>query len=75
MSIRPMTTDEIRAALRHGAQVCIERDISNWACYDVTRKDGAFYAALRWAGGDNNWTDYPPEHAAMFLLLVAEAVE
>lgn len=71
MSIRPMTTIEIQAALRHGAQVCIERRTGVWAGLTVLPQDGAFFAAHDFDEDDA----CSPEHACYFLLLVAEAVE
>ena len=75
--IRPMTIDEIKRALRHGAQMCIERAERHWALYGVLRQDGAFCAAKEWlTEGDGIYAvGRTPEDSATYLLLVAEAVE
>jgi hypothetical protein len=71
--IRPMTTDEIRRALRRGAQVCYESRIKD--CFNMVAlpADDAFIAADAFAPFDYVTTS--PEHSANFLLLVAEALE
>jgi hypothetical protein len=73
MSIRAMTDDEIRKALRRGAEVAIETQDSDWGWYNVLPADDAYDVAVRF--DKNEWvnTAESPEHAAMFLLLCAEA--
>lgn len=74
MPIREMTSEEIRKALRHGAQVCVEDESIAWWSKDTLPQDGAYETAARCL--DNNWrVEDSPEHAATFLLLVAEAHE
>lgn len=73
MSIRAMTADEIRAALRHGADVCIERETFFWGSRDVLAKDRAAEVARAWWDSDQ-YSGIDPEQAATFLLLVAEAM-
>ncbi len=70
--IRAMTNREIITALRRAAQVCIEQDRSDWLSNEVCIADGTFNAANGWQeNSDGDALD--PEHAAMFLLLCAEA--
>lgn len=76
--IRPMTSNEIRKALRHGAQACIYLYSPDWRWYDVLPADDAFSAAAEWVDGKTDPTDgvtLDYAHAANFLLLVAEAHE
>lgn len=72
--IRPMTSEEIKRALRHAAEVCIERNISAWAGQSVTPQDGAFLAAYDFINDGEEDDADTPEHAATFLLIVAEAL-
>jgi len=70
--IRPMTTSEIRKALRRAAQVCIEKERICWDALDVCVADGAARAANGFAD-DSDDAD-TPVHAATFLLFCAEAI-
>ena len=71
----PMNITEIKRALRRAAEVCVERRTSDWERLAVLPQDEAFLAAF--AHG------YPlaalavketPADAAMYLLIVAEAI-
>jgi hypothetical protein len=77
MSIRAMTDDEIRRALRHGAEVCIETQNGDWRWYEVLPADGAFRTAFHWFDllHDVVGRKANPEQAATFLLFAAEAHE
>lgn len=72
--IRAMTIPEIQKALRHGAQVCIERNTRFWAGLAVLSQDGAFHAACDFVNDGEEDDAESPEHAGRFLLLVAEAL-
>lgn len=75
MSIRAMTADEIRAALRHSAQVCVEQRRCDWPSLGVIPQDGAFKAVCGWFDeSDDPLFSLTPMHAATFLLLAAEAL-
>jgi hypothetical protein len=73
--IRPMTSAEIRAALRQSAKVCIQQRMGAWYSLAVCPQDGAYQAANGLLHDpDRGGYDVSPEHAATYLLLVAEAV-
>ena len=67
-----MTTEEIRAGLRRAAAVCIENNQWKWWRTNVCVATSVFDAAMQF----DNQDEFPtsPEHAAMFLRLVAEEV-
>jgi hypothetical protein len=67
-----MTTADIRAELRQGAQECAERRLLRWWTIDVLPTDGAFDAALKHVAVPKY--SETPEHAAIFLDLCAEAL-
>lgn len=75
---RPQTPDEIRRALRHAADVCIESGRICWSSINVTRSDGSHDAAKHLLDASDDYTaaDYAstPLHAAIFLDLAAEAL-
>lgn len=71
MSIRAMTKEEIKRALRHAAEVCIADGRICWSAIDVCRADGVYEAACEYS--QHHWADTPAE-AANFLLFVAEAL-
>lgn len=73
--MRPMTTEEIRKALRHSADVCIEKNPVWWWSIDVISADGAFAVAESFAPDSSDSWDAPALHAALFLGLCAEALE
>jgi hypothetical protein len=69
-----MTPAEIVAGLRRAAVVCIEQGRICWGAIDVCIADATAAAASDFADSDAD-SDYAdtPDHAATFLLLVAEA--
>lgn len=69
--IRPMTKTEIVKALRRAAAVCLEKGRICWDALDVCVADATASAANGFAD-EAQFAD-TPEHAAHFLLLVAEA--
>ena len=73
--IRPMTTEEIRHALWHSADLCIELGEDRWWITDITMADAVFRTADAFAerAEDQSCTGNPM-HSAMFLLFVAEAL-
>ena len=73
--IRPMTTEEIRWALWHAADLCIDLQESEWWLLEIIRADAVFEKAFEMSGnytGAGHTDD--PMQAAMFLLFVAEAL-
>ena len=72
MPIRKMTNDEIRAALLHGAQACIESNEAWWWDWDILPQDGAYEAAK--AFDDRPGVPKTAQQAANYLLLVREAI-
>ena len=71
--IRPMTKTEIVKALRRAAVVCLEKGRICWDALDVCVADATANAAYgQIVESDPIYAD-TPEHAATFLLLVAEA--
>lgn len=76
--IRAQTPDELRKALRHAADVCIEYGRICWSSIDVTRSDGSYHAAHHLIDAGDVFTagDYAstPLHAALFLDLAAVAL-
>ena len=70
--IRAMTDEEIVKALRRSAEVCIEKNRSDWWTTDVCLADATYLAASRYTSVVEDFDT--PEDAATFLLLVAEAV-
>lgn len=69
-----MTQPEIRKALRHAADVCVDQGRICWDAIDVCRADATADAAGHLiTGGDPAFAD-TPMHAAIFLDLAAEVL-
>lgn len=74
MPIRAQTPSEIRKALHHAADVCLEYGRICWGAIDVCVSDGSFDAAHRLlTPGDQGEFASTPLHAALFLELAAVA--
>lgn len=71
--IRPMETAELVKALRRAAAVCIEKGRCDWWDTRVCVADATVRAANAMMV-DGDGVERDPEHAATFLLLVAEAL-